>query len=59
MKPGDLVRIKYTERLGDVEEFEGKIGMIVSEVMRLYIPAANVLVLGSIAEFDLDELELQ
>ncbi len=59
MNPGDIVRIKHTAHLGQVsEEFEGKIGVIVSHAKRLYVPAAKVLVLGEIAEFDLDELEV-
>jgi hypothetical protein len=33
--------------------------MIIREAKRLYIPSAKVLVLGEIAEFDLDELEIQ
>tara|TARA_R100001244_G_scaffold48759_1_gene43348 strand:+ start:514 stop:714 length:201 start_codon:yes stop_codon:yes gene_type:complete len=61
MKVGDLVRIKPEN---DVlitltwPESIGQIGVIVEEVRRLYIPAAKVLVLGEVAEFDIDELEL-
>jgi hypothetical protein len=32
--------------------------VIVAEAMRLHIPAAKVMVLGQVAEFDLDELEV-
>ena len=38
-------------------EVYGQIGVIVALAKRLYIPAAKVMVLGEIAEFDLDELE--
>ena len=35
----------------------GEIGVIVALAKRLYIPAAKVMVLGEVAEFDIDELE--
>jgi len=65
MNPGDLVRVidenGYTnsdERKIHVwHEFMGKFGMIVAMARRLYVPAARVMVMGEIAEFDLDELE--
>jgi hypothetical protein len=38
-------------------ESEGQIGVVIALAKRLYIPAAKVMVLGEIAEFDLTELE--
>lgn len=38
-------------------EVIGQVGVIIKEVRRLYIPAAIVMVLGEVAEFDLSELE--
>ena len=66
MKVGEIVRIKtgggFFEEDEDTTchwpESKGQIGIIVEEAKRLYIPAAKVLVLGEIAEFDLDELEV-
>ena len=64
MKVGDIVRIKgnfqvqHAKELGMMwPEVYGQIGVIVALAKRLYIPAAKVMVLGEIAEFDLDELE--
>ena len=62
VKVGDIVRIKgqggTPTGLGGVwPESHGQIGVIVSFGKRLYIPEAKVMVLGEIAEFDLDELE--
>ena len=56
---GDMVRIKseYPDRTLNWPEVYGQIGVIVAMAMRLYIPAAKVMVLGEVAEFDLDELE--
>jgi|TARA_Y100000310_G_C20592842_1_gene768970 hypothetical protein len=67
VKPGDLVKIVNPGepiRTGPDSgctwpESLGQIGMIIREAKRLYIPSAKVLVLGEIAEFDLDELEIQ
>jgi len=66
MQIGDLVRIKTGS--GAFEEGEdttcywpeskGQIGVIIAKTKRLYIPAAKVLVLGEVAEFDLEELEI-
>ena len=56
MKVGDIVRINEEEPVIWTEA-QGQLGMIVSFGKRLYIPEAKVLVLGEIAEFDLDELE--
>ena len=60
MKAGDLVRVKPTNLYNAAcwPESLGKLGLIVETTNRLHIPAANVLVLNEIAEFDLDELEL-
>jgi len=64
MKVGDIVRIKgnfqlqHGAALGEVwPEVYGQIGVIVAMAKRLYIPAAKVMVLGEVAEFDLDEIE--
>tara|TARA_R110002074_G_scaffold331948_4_gene502349 strand:+ start:283 stop:516 length:234 start_codon:yes stop_codon:yes gene_type:complete len=61
---GDIVRIKgnfqvqHAKELGLVwPEVYGQIGVIVALAKRLHIPAAKVMVLGEVAEFDLDELE--
>ena len=56
MKVGDIVRIKQTFPK-DWPEVQDKIGVILNFGKRLHIPAAKVMVLGEIAEFDLDELE--
>tara|TARA_Y100000310_G_scaffold284662_1_gene307574 strand:+ start:226 stop:426 length:201 start_codon:yes stop_codon:yes gene_type:complete len=61
VKPGDLVRIRKS---GDYAysdlwpEYHGKLGLIVKETNRLYIPAALVSVMNLVIEFDLEELEL-
>ena len=64
MNVGDLVRIKGPDsillRVGIPSvwpECRGQIGVIVAKAKRLYIPAAKVMVLGEVAEFDIDELE--
>ena len=62
---GDIVRIKtgsgYFEDGEETTchwpESKGQIGVVVATAKRIYIPAAKVMVLGEIAEFDLDELE--
>jgi hypothetical protein len=36
---------------------DGEVVLVLELTKRLHIPAANVLVLGEVAEFDLDELE--
>jgi hypothetical protein len=60
MKIGDMVRI-HQDHLPVKNTWcmraEGSIGVIVAFAKRLYIPAAKVMVLGEVAEFDLDELE--
>jgi len=58
MKPGSIIRI--TDRIDAAElwpEAVGQVGVIIAMARRLYIPAAKVMVLGEVAEFDLDELE--
>ena len=40
-------------------EAENEIGIVVGEAKRLHVPAAKVLVLGEVVEFDLDELQRQ
>ncbi len=59
MKVGDIVRIKSEDagRTLSWPEVYGEIGVIVALAKRLYIPAAKVMVLGEVDEFDLDELE--
>ena len=65
MTVGDIVRIKGNFQVQHVPspievwpEVYGQIGVIVAMAKRLYIPAAKVMVLGEVAEFDLDELEV-
>ncbi len=65
MKVGDIVRIVQGAAFGPDShrsiawpEAEFELGVVVQEVKRLYIPAMKVLVLGQVAEFDQDELEL-
>ncbi len=53
MRVGDLVRINWNE----LSWAHHEIGLVLELTKRLYIPAASVLVLGEVAEFDLDELE--
>ena len=53
---GDVVRIRNMNG-PVVDAYEGQIGVIVALAKRLYIPAAKVMVLGEICEFDIDELE--
>jgi hypothetical protein len=62
MKVGDIVRIKGNFQVQNAPEVVwpevyGEIGVIVALAKRLYIPAAKVMVLGEVAEFDIDELE--
>jgi hypothetical protein len=57
MNTGDIVQIKQASARA-WPEAEGAVGMIVAMAKRLYIPAAKVMVLGEVAEFDLDELEV-
>ena len=53
-KVGDIVRINATHVVWD--EAQGQVGMVVGSGKRLYIPAVKVMVMGEIAEFDIDEL---
>jgi hypothetical protein len=62
MNIGDMVRVKGNFQVQNAPEVVwpevyGQIGVIVEFAKRLYIPAAKVMVLGELAEFDLDELE--
>mgnify|MGYP004463522593 CR=1 FL=1 len=57
MEVGDIVRINEEEPVV-WEEAQGQVGMIVSFGKRLYIPEAKVMILGEIAQYDLDELEV-
>ena len=66
MQVGDIVRIMQGAAFGPDShrsiawpEAEFELGVVVAEAKRLHIPAAKVLVLGQIVEFDLDELEAQ
>ena len=60
MQVGDIVRVNQ-DPLPVANtwcvEAQGKVGVIVALAKRLYIPAAKVMVLGQVAEFDLEELE--
>jgi hypothetical protein len=59
MKVGDMVRIRdigFSTKYWP--ESIGQMGMIVANAKRLYIPAVKVMVLGEIAEFDLEEIEV-
>ena len=58
MKVGDMVRIFQIDPSPQWPEAEGKLGIVVTMTKRLHIPAAKVMILGEIAEFDLDELEV-
>ena len=62
VKVGDIVRIKGNFQVQNAPEVAwpevyGQIGVIMEFAKRLYIPAAKVMVLGAVEEFDLDELE--
>ena len=58
MEVGDIVQIRQEDGTHGIwPEAEGAVGVIVAMAKRLHIPAAKVMVLGEIAEFDLDELE--
>ena len=54
---GSIVRIRHDSSRAWPEVVH-QVGMIVKMAKRLYIPAAKVMVMGEIAEFDLEELEL-
>ena len=58
MKVGDMVRIFQCDPSWIWDEAQGKLGIVVTMTKRLHIPAAKVMVLGEIAEFDHDELEV-
>jgi hypothetical protein len=59
MQVGDIVRILPADPLmTHATVFDNQIGIVVALAKRLYVPAAKVLVLGDVAEWDQDELEL-
>jgi len=65
VKVGDIVRIMQGAAFGPDShrsipwpEAEFELGVVVAKAKRLHIPAAKVLVLGQVAEFDQDELEV-
>ena len=59
MQVGDIVRILPADPLmTHAAVFDNQIGIVVALAKRLYVPAAKVLVLGDVAEWDQDELEL-
>ena len=56
---GDIVRIHNEDGTDTFwPESEGEVALVVEMAKRLHNPAAKVLVLGDIAEWDLDELEV-
>ena len=67
MKVGDLVRVKTGSGCFEDDEdttcywpkSKGQIGVVIAKAMRLYVPAAKVLILAlnEAAFFDIDELE--
>ena len=59
MNIGDIVRILPTDPLmTHAAVFDNQIGVVVALAKRLYVPAAKVLVMGEVAEWDQDELEV-
>ena len=54
---GDAVQI-FQDYPDDWIEVENQVGLIIGFGKRLHVPAAKVLVLGEVAEFDLTELRL-
>ena len=57
-KKGDIVRIRMGKTAAETwPAAQGQVGMVVGLGKRLYIPAAKVMVMGEIAEFDIDELK--
>ena len=59
MQVGDMVRILPTDPLmRHVAVFDNQIGVVVALAKRLYVPAAKILVMGEVAEWDQDELEV-
>ena len=57
LEVGDIVRINAAHGGRMWPEAQGQIGVIIALAKRLYIPAAKVMVLGQVSEFDEDELE--
>ena len=59
MKIGDVVLILPTDPLmTHAAVYDNQIGVVVELAMRLYVPAAKILVMGEIAEWDQIELEV-
>ena len=59
MKVGDLVKIRYDNSVHPAwPESEGQVGVIIALTKRLFIPAAEVMVLGEVCEWDCTELEM-
>ena len=59
MQVGDIVRILPADPLmTHAAVFDNQIGIVVALAKRLYVPAAKVLVMGEVAEWDQDELEV-
>ena len=59
MQVGDIVRILPADPLmTHAAVFDDQIGVVVGLAMRLYVPAAKILVMGEVAEWDQDELEV-
>jgi len=55
---GDIVRILPADPLMTAcHVYDNQIGVVVALAKRLYVPAAKVLVLGEVAEWDQEELE--
>ena len=53
-----MVRIFQIDSAFAWPDAQGKLGIVTAMTKRLHIPAAKVMVLGEIAEFDLNELEV-
>ena len=53
-----MVRIFQIDSAFAWPDAQGKLGIVTAMTKRLHIPAAKVMILGEIAEFDLNELEV-
>jgi len=53
---GDIVRIRHVA-CSMWPDAAGQIGIIIAESPRGFIPAWRVLILGEIAQFDVEEME--
>lgn len=59
MEVGDAVRIRAEDGVHSMwPESEGQIGIVIELKYRLFVPAAMVMVLGEICEWDESELEV-